>query len=157
MDMKVIISLDKATKESIDNLTNAFINLAKVMASSHGATQATVIESPTITQIGASVEDVTSAITAGAATVATSVPETPPTSIPTVQTAPLTSGTVPTAAVTYTLDDLSRAAGGLMEQGKSQDLINLLNNTYGVQTLAVLPQEHYNNFAAEIRVMGAVI
>lgn len=63
---------------------------------------------------------------------------------------------VETAAKTYTLDDLARAAASLVDQGKQTDLIAMLG-TYGVTSLPELPADQYNAFAASLREMGARI
>ncbi|MCO7175533.1 hypothetical protein ACFP7A_00930 [Sporolactobacillus kofuensis] len=73
------------------------------------------------------------------------------------QTAPVQSvpTTVPTTAKTYTLPELAKAAGQLMDSGKQQQLIDLLNKTFGVQALNFLPVERYGDFATALRGLGA--
>lgn len=68
---------------------------------------------------------------------------------------------IPTAAPTaqpavYTLEQLSLAAAPLMDAGKTDVLVALMQSL-GVQTLQQLPQERYNDFAVAIRGMGAQI
>jgi hypothetical protein len=63
---------------------------------------------------------------------------------------------VPTSAATYTLDQLARAATPLIDSGKQQELVTLLNQ-FGVQALTQLPKEHYGAFATALRGMGAKI
>lgn len=64
---------------------------------------------------------------------------------------------VPTAtAPTYTQEQLARAAGMLMDAGKRDQLVGLLNK-FGVQALTMLPKEHYGAFATELRQLGAQI
>ncbi|MDD4843190.1 MAG: hypothetical protein PHU31_02515 [Anaerotignum sp.] len=68
---------------------------------------------------------------------------------------------IPTAAPTalpavYTLEQLSLAAAPLMDAGKTDALVALMQS-FGVQTLQQLPQERYNDFAVAIRGMGAQI
>lgn len=65
--------------------------------------------------------------------------------------------TVPTAQpAVYTLEQLSLAAAPLMDAGKTDVLVALMQS-FGVQTLQQLPQERYNDFAVAIRGMGAQI
>lgn len=63
---------------------------------------------------------------------------------------------VSTTSVSYSLDDLSRAAMVLMDKGLQSQLQQLLS-TYGVASLPELPKEQYGNFATALRGMGAQI
>ncbi|MGL5434968.1 MAG: hypothetical protein ACRDBO_06135 [Lachnospiraceae bacterium] len=85
------------------------------------------------------------------------VPPTPP-QAPSAPQAPVTPppAAVPTTAVTYTLDDLARAAMSLMDSGRQNDLQQMLAR-FGVQSLPELPQAQYGAFATELRTMGAQI
>jgi hypothetical protein len=74
---------------------------------------------------------------------------------------PVMQNPIPTAAPTaqpavYTLEQLSLAAAPLMDAGKTDVLVALMQSL-GVQTLQQLPQERYNDFAVAIRGMGAQI
>lgn len=64
--------------------------------------------------------------------------------------------TVPTSAVSYTLDDLARAAMSLMDSGKQPDLLQLLAS-FGVEALPALPPAQYGAFATALRGLGAQI
>lgn len=79
---------------------------------------------------------------------------------PVQQTAPVqtqvTQPQVATTAQTYTLDDLSRAAMPLMDNGKQDQLLNLIAQ-FGVASLPELPPEQYGAFATALRGMGAQI
>lgn len=80
-------------------------------------------------------------------------PVTPPPAAP-QQPAP---GAVPTAAPeTYTIDQLAVAATQLMDNGKQQELVNLLSH-FGVQALTALPKEQFGEFATRLRMLGARI
>jgi len=70
------------------------------------------------------------------------------------QTQPSTA--VPTAAQTYTLDQLAVAATQLMDAGRRTELLTLLS-TFGVQALTMLPKEQYGNFATQLRSLGVRI
>lgn len=63
---------------------------------------------------------------------------------------------VPTAAPTYTMEDLSKAAMSLMDKGMQAQLQQLIQN-FGVSSLVELPAEQYGSFATAIREMGAQI
>lgn len=65
--------------------------------------------------------------------------------------------TVPvTGAPTYTLDQISRAGGSLVDAGKMQQLLELLGR-YGVQAVTQLQPEQYGAFATELRALGSQI
>lgn len=67
---------------------------------------------------------------------------------------PASAPAVPEKA--YNLNELSVAASSLIEQGKMQELMEIIRS-YGVISLNVLPAEHYADFAAKIRKLGAKI
>lgn len=70
------------------------------------------------------------------------------------QTPPQNATQVPTAAVSYTQEQLAVAASSLLDAGKSNELVSLLAS-FGVQALTQLPQEHYGAFATKLRELGA--
>lgn len=70
--------------------------------------------------------------------------------------APVQQTAVPTAARTYTLDELAGAAMVLMDRGMQAQLQDLLAG-FGVEALPMLPPEQYGNFATALRGMGAQI
>lgn len=63
---------------------------------------------------------------------------------------------VPTVQQAYSIDDLSRAAVALMDAGKQQELLTLLQ-TFGVEAIPQLPKEQYGAFATALRQKGAQI
>lgn len=63
---------------------------------------------------------------------------------------------VPTAAQTYTMEQLAVAATQLVDAGRRTELVGLLNS-FGVQALMALPKEQYGAFATQLRTMGAKI
>ena len=89
-----------------------------------------------------------------------SVPVTPVVPVPTqtsvVQSVPPVQRPVPTTSVTYTPDDLARAAFALMDSGRQQELIGLLQQ-FGVNAIPELKPEQYGAFATALRGMGAQI
>lgn len=78
-----------------------------------------------------------------------------PQTAPPVPTAPAPTG-VPTAAVTYTADDLARAAMALMDSGRQIELINLLAQ-FGAASITELKPNQFGAFATALRGLGAQI
>ena len=83
------------------------------------------------------------------------VPITPAQNTAPVQTQPVQTA-VPTAAKTYTLEDLQRASGALVQAGKIQQLQGLLQQ-FNAVSLAHLAQENFGAFAIKLRELGADI
>lgn len=75
---------------------------------------------------------------------------------PVVETQP-TEATVPTAAPTYTIQELANAAKGILDAGNVEKLKALLTDQFGVKALTELAPERYGEFATAIRAMGAKI
>lgn len=70
--------------------------------------------------------------------------------------APAAATVVPTAARTFTLDELGRAGAKLIESGKaSLETLQAAVKKFGVQTLNDMPASNYDAFAAELRALGA--
>ena len=63
---------------------------------------------------------------------------------------------VPTAAQTYTMEQLAVSATQLMDAGRRDDVVGLLAS-FGVQALTTLAKEQYGAFATALRQMGAKI
>lgn len=83
------------------------------------------------------------------------VPITPAQNTAPVQTQPVQT-VVPTTAKTYTLEDLQRASGALVQAGKIQQLQGLLQQ-FNAVSLAHLAQENFGAFALKLRELGADI
>lgn len=75
---------------------------------------------------------------------------------PAQNTAPVQTQPVPTTAKTYTLEDLQRASGALVQAGKIQQLQGLLQQ-FNAVSLAHLAQENFGAFALKLRELGADI
>lgn len=60
----------------------------------------------------------------------------------------------PTAAPTYTLEQISKAGADLAAAGKTPQLLGLLQQ-FGIQAVNMLPKEQYGAFATALRGMGA--
>lgn len=73
-----------------------------------------------------------------------------------VAPAPQPASSVPTSTATYTLDDIAGAAMTLMDSGRQNDLLGLLQS-FGVEALPALPQSQYGAFATALRGLGAQI
>ena len=69
---------------------------------------------------------------------------------PAQNTAPVQTQPVPTTAKTYTLEDLQRASGALVQAGKIQQLQGLLQQ-FNAVSLAHLAQENFGAFALKLR------
>ena len=83
-------------------------------------------------------------------------PTQPTYTAPTQPTYTAPTQTVSTSAPTYTPDELARAAMTLMDSGRQQELIGLLQS-FGVSSLPELKPEQYGPFATALRGMGAQI
>lgn len=91
------------------------------------------------------------------APVKTMTPQTPAVQTPTPQQdEPAPAPQAPVSAVSYSADDLQKAAIGLMDAGKQPELIALLRS-FGVEALPALPQDKYDAFALKLRELGARI
>lgn len=99
------------------------------------------------------------------------VPQTPPAvqAVPVAVTAPTppaqtaiipTGATVaanpPTAAPTYTMEQLARAGALLAQSGKMNECLAIMAR-YNIQTITQLQPEQYGAFATELRGLGAQI
>lgn len=91
-----------------------------------------------------------------AAPVASAQPAVPTAPAQSVTPVAPTQATVPTTPVTYTPDDLARAAFALMDSGRQQELIGLLQK-FGVNAIPELKPEQFGAFATALRGMGAQI
>lgn len=76
---------------------------------------------------------------------------------PVVEDTPTEAATVPTAAPTYTIQELANAAKGILDAGNVEKLKALLTDQFGVKALTELAPERYGEFATAIRAMGAKI
>ncbi|WP_147536072.1 hypothetical protein [Bacillus marasmi] len=79
---------------------------------------------------------------------------------PPVQAVPVqqqaTPQAVPTSAPTYSMEQIAVAATQLVDAGKREDLVQLLQ-AFGAAALMQLPKEQYGAFATKLREMGAKI
>ena len=83
------------------------------------------------------------------------VPAPNPVQAPAAQ--PVAPPAVPVAmSPTYSLDQISRAGASLVDAGKIEQLLQLLNR-YSVQAITQLQSEQYGAFATDLRALGAQI
>ncbi|WP_300620221.1 hypothetical protein [uncultured Fusobacterium sp.] len=66
------------------------------------------------------------------------------------------AGTIPVTVKTYTLQELGNAAKIVMDNGKREDLVELLAS-FGVKALTQLDTSKYNEFANKLRELGGDI
>ena len=79
-----------------------------------------------------------------------------PATAPAPGQAPIMGAAIPVAAPTYSMEQLAVAATQLVDAGRRNELVTLLNS-FGVPALTALAKEQYGNFATQLRAMGAKI
>lgn len=90
---------------------------------------------------------------------ASAAPVSPVTPVPAVQPAAIPTApvqAVPTSAHTYTPDELAKAAMQLMDSGRQNDLLALLQQ-FGTSSIPSLQPSQYGAFATALRGLGAQI
>lgn len=84
-------------------------------------------------------------------------PTATPTAAPVPAQPPAAPPVVPVAAApTYTRDQIMTAGSALIDAGKINELVGLLN-TFGVKAVTQLKQDQLGAFATELRKLGAQI
>lgn len=131
MELKVNVNVIIASKEDVNLLEDVLIKLG------NGEFNVGSISTQNITSVPTNISQPVQEIQ-------NVVPITP------AQTA------VPTTAKTYTLEDLQRASGALVQAGKIQQLQGLLQQ-FNAVSLAHLAQENFGAFALKLRELGADI
>lgn len=96
-------------------------------------------------------------------TTAAAPQQTAPAPPPQAQTIPMPQAPTPAQQTTaqpqqkaLTLNDIATAGAGLVDQGKMQQVIELLGK-YGVQAITQLQPTQFDAFAGELRALGAAI
>ena len=145
MELKVNVNVIIASKEDVNLLEDVLIKLG------NGEFNVGSISTQNISSVPTSVSQPVQEIQ-------NVVPITPVQSTSPVQTAqnPPVQTAVPTAVKTYTLEDLQRASGALVQAGKIQQLQGLLQQ-FNAVSLAHLAQENFGAFALKLRELGADI
>lgn len=142
MELKVNVNVIIASKEDVNLLEDVLIKLG------NGEFNMGSISTQNISSVSTNISQPVQEIQ-------NVVPITPAQNTAPVQTQPVQTA-VPTAAKTYTLEDLQRASGALVQAGKIQQLQGLLQQ-FNAVSLAHLAQENFGAFALKLRELGADI
>lgn len=142
MELKVNVNVIIASKEDVNLLEDVLIKLG------NGEFNVGSISTQNITSVPTNMNQPVQEIQ-------NVVPITPAQNTAPVQTQPVQTA-VPTTAKTYTLEDLQRASGVLVQAGKIQQLQGLLQQ-FNAVSLAHLAQENFGAFALKLRELGADI
>ena len=142
MELKVNVNVIIASKEDVNLLEDVLIKLGIGEFNVGSISTQNISSVPTnMNQPAQEIQNV--------------VPITPAQNTAPVQTQPVQTA-VPTTAKTYTLEDLQRASGALVQAGKIQQLQGLLQQ-FNAVSLAHLAQENFGAFALKLRELGADI
>lgn len=132
----------------LEPIAAAINSLAQAM----GANGVTVAVADRRQEVAQPVADQAPALSTAAAPAAPA-----PASVPAAPSAvPVTQQAVPTSTMAYTADDLAKAAISLMDAGRQNELIALLQQ-FGVAAVPNLLPAQYGAFATALRGMGAQI
>ena len=153
MELKVNVNVIIASKEDVNLLEDVLVKLGNGEFNVGSISTQNISSVPTnMNQPGQEIQNV--------------VPITPVQNTAPVQTQPVQTAVpvqtqpvqtaVPTTAKTYTLEDLQRASGALVQAGKIQQLQGLLQQ-FNAVSLAHLTQENFGAFALKLRELGADI
>jgi hypothetical protein len=142
MELKVNVNVIISSKEDVNLLEDVLIKLGN--GEFNVGSISTQNISPVPTNMNQPVQEIQNV-----------VPITPVQNTAPVQTQPAQTA-VPTTAKTYTLEDLQRASGALVQAGKIQQLQGLLQQ-FNAVSLAHLAQENFGAFALKLRELGADI
>ena len=142
MELKVNLNVIIASKEDVNLLEDVLIKLGNGEFNVGSISTQNISSVPT--NISQPVQEIQNV-----------VPITPAQNTAPVQTQPVQTA-VPTTAKAYTLEDLQRASGALVQAGKIQQLQGLLQQ-FNAVSLAHLDQENFGAFALKLRELGADI
>lgn len=151
MELKVNVNVNViiASEEDVNLLDDVLIKLG------NGEFNVGSIATQNISSVPTSVSQPVQTVQEVVPTQQTQMPVQPTQQAVPVQTQPVQTA-VPTTAKTYTLEDLQRASGALVQAGKIQQLQGLLQQFNSV-SLAHLSQEQFGAFALKLRELGADI
>lgn len=147
MELKVIVNVIIASKEDVNLLEDVLIKLGNGEFNVGSISTQNISSVPTNTN--QPVQEIQNVVPI------TPAQNTAPVQTQPAQTQPVQTA-VPTAAKTYTLEDLQRASGALVQAGKIQQLQGLLQQ-FNAVSLAHLAQENFGAFALKLRELGADI
>ena len=145
MELKVNVNVIIVSKEDVNLLEDVLIKLG------NGEFNVGSVSTQNISSVPTSVSQPTQPVQE----IQNVVPITPAQNTAPVQTQTVQTA-VPTTAKTYTLEDLQRASGALVQAGKIQQLQGLLQQ-FNAVSLAHLAQENFGAFALKLRELGADI
>lgn len=147
MELKVNVNVIIASKEDVNLLEDVLIKLGNGEFNVGSISTQNISSVPT--NISQPVQEIQNVVPI------TPAQNTAPVQTQPVQTQPVQTA-VPTTAKTYTLEDLQRASGALVQAGKIQQLQGLLQQ-FNAVSLAHLAQENFGAFALKLRELGADI
>mgnify|MGYP000933410912 CR=1 FL=1 len=147
MELKVNVNVIIASKEDVNLLEDVLTKLGNGEFNVGSISTQNISSVPT--NMSQPVQEIQNVVPITPAQNTTPV-QTQPAQTQPVQTA------VPTTAKTYTLEDLQRASGALVQAGKIQQLQGLLQQ-FNAVSLAHLAQENFGAFALKLRELGADI
>lgn len=145
MELKVNVNVIIASKEDVNLLDDVLIKLG------NGEFNVGSISTQNISSVPTSVNQPTQTVQE----IQNVIPITPAQNTAPVQSQPVQQA-VPTTTKSYTLEDLQRASGALVQAGKIQQLQGLLQQ-FNAVSLAHLAQENFGAFAIKLRELGADI
>lgn len=147
MELKVNVNVIIASKEDVNLLENVLVKLGNGEFNVGSISTQNISSVPT--NVNQPVQEIQNVVPI------TPAQNTAPVQTQPVQTQPVQTA-VPTTAKTYTLEDLQRASGALVQAGKIQQLQGLLQQ-FNAVSLAHLAQENFGAFALKLRELGADI
>lgn len=147
MELKVNVNVIIASKEDVNLLEDVLVKLGNGEFNAGSISTQNISSVPT--NVNQPVQEIQNVVPI------TPAQNTAPVQTQPVQTQPVQTA-VPTTAKTYTLEDLQRASGALVQAGKIQQLQGLLQQ-FNAVSLAHLAQENFGAFALKLRELGADI
>ena len=153
MELKVNVNVIIASKEDVNLLDDVLIKLGNGEFNVGSISTQNISSVPT--NISQPVQEIQNVVPITPAQNTAPVQTQPVQTAVPVQTQPVQTA-VPTTAKTYSLEDLQRASGALVQAGKIQQLQGLLQQ-FNAVSLAHLAQENFGAFALKLRELGADI
>lgn len=147
MELKVNVNVIIASKEDVNLLEDVLVKLGNGEFNVGSISTQNISSVPT--NVNQPVQEIQNVVPI------TPAQNTAPVQTQPVQTQPVQTA-VPTTTKSYTLEDLQRASGALVQAGKIQQLQSLLQQ-FNAVSLAHLAQENFGAFALKLRELGADI
>lgn len=153
MELKVNVNVIIASKEDVNLLEDVLVKLGNGEFNVGSISTQNISSVPT--NMNQPVQEIQNVVPITPAQNTAPVQTQPVQTAVPVQTQPVQTA-VPTTAKTYSLEDLQRASGALVQAGKIQQLQGLLQQ-FNAVSLAHLAQENFGAFALKLRELGADI